>query len=70
MSLELTITLMIAGLGVFALAAWRGGRRADPARGVRLIPWTPIAVLAAVFTLTVFAHFLSFFGIETGQRFR
>ncbi|MEO1040085.1 MAG: hypothetical protein AAFX09_11105 [Pseudomonadota bacterium] len=70
MSFELTIILMIAGLAVFGLAAWRGGRRADPLKGVRLIPWTPIAVLAAVFTLTVLAHLLSFYGIETGQRYR
>ncbi|PWE18850.1 hypothetical protein DDZ18_04475 [Marinicauda salina] len=58
---------MIAGLALFALAAWRGGRPADPLKGPRLVPWTLVAIFAGAFVLVVGAHFLSFFGIETGQ---
>jgi hypothetical protein len=31
------------------------------------VPWTLVAIFAGAFVLVVGAHFLSFFGIETGQ---
>lgn len=53
---------------LFALAAWRSGKPAEPGR-VRLIPWTLIMVVAGGVFMLVLAHFFSLFGIETGQGF-
>ena len=67
MPLELTLALMAAGTLVFAFAAWRTKAEPDPAKGPRLIPWTLIALTAAVFVILLAAHVVNLFGIETGR---
>lgn len=67
MSLPTTLILMAAGIAAFVFCAWRSGRPADPARGPRMIPWTLLMLASAVFVLTLGAHLLGFFGIETGR---
>ncbi|WP_019959914.1 hypothetical protein [Woodsholea maritima] len=69
--MDFTTTLIVLTICValFGLSAWRSSHRADPNRGVRLIPWTFLALIFAVFSLVVLAHFVSFFGITTGGRF-
>ena len=44
----LTIILLVAGLGVLALAAWRHGRPPEPEKGPRMIPWMLIVLVAAL----------------------
>ena len=68
--MSFTLTSILLGLGVFifGVSAWRSSLRADPMRGVRLIPWRFITLLSAVYVLVILAHFVSFFGIQTGGR--
>lgn len=69
MSSEVLITLGVlagsAGLAVFGL--WWGGRPADPMR-TRLIPWTPVVLIATFAAVLALVHLLNLAGLETGQR--
>lgn len=64
-----TAILLAIAVSLFAFCAWRSSFRADPNRGVRLIPWTFLCLTSAVISLVILAHFVSFFGITTGGRF-
>ena len=59
---------MVAAAAVFAAAAWRSNKPAQPGR-VRLIPWTLIMIFSAGFFMLLLAHFFGHFGIETGRGF-
>jgi hypothetical protein len=68
MTLPVTIALMAATAALFALAAWRSGKPAEPGR-IRLIPWTLIMVFSGGFFMLLLAHLFGHFGIETGRGF-
>ncbi|MDP3802600.1 hypothetical protein [Brevundimonas sp.] len=55
MSLNLTLALIVAALALAVFAGWRGSRPWDPRRGVRMIPWRFVMLLAgaAVFILAI-----------------
>jgi hypothetical protein len=68
MTLPITLLLMLATAGLFALAAWRSGRPSNPLKP-RLIPWTLLSIASGVFFMMLLAHVFSHFGFVTGQRF-
>ena len=55
--MDMTATLALIGTAVALaiFAGWRGSRPSDPIRGVRMVPWRLIMLLAgaAVFILVV-----------------
>jgi hypothetical protein len=55
MSMILTLGLIAAAVALAVFAGWRGARPWDPRRGVRMIPWRFIMILAgtAIFLLVV-----------------
>lgn len=65
-----TLALLAAGLAIFGLAALLTGRAPDPAKGPRMIPWTMVALTAAVFCLVMIVHLVNLMGVETGGRMR
>ena len=69
MTLPMTLSLMAANAGLFALTAWRASRPSEPPK-VRMIPWTLLTILLGAIFLFLLAHLFGHFGIETGQGFR
>ncbi len=55
MDLTLTLALTGAAIALAIFAGWRGARPWDPRRGVRMMPWRLIMLLAGagVFVLVV-----------------
>lgn len=55
MDMPLTLLLTAAAVALAVFAGWRGSRRWDLRRGVRMIPWRLIMLLAgaAVFVLVI-----------------
>jgi hypothetical protein len=55
MSMILTLGLIAAAVALAVFAGWRGARPWDPRRGVRMIPWRFIMILAgtAIFLLVI-----------------
>lgn len=51
----MTLGLTAAALALAVFAGWRGARPWDPRRGVRMVPWRFIMVMAgtAVFLLAI-----------------
>ena len=69
MSSEVLITLgvLVGSAGLAAFGQWRGGRPADPMRP-RLIPWTPVVLIATFAAVLALVHLLNLAGLETGRR--
>lgn len=68
--MDWTVTLSVAAVAtaVAGFAGWRGARPSNPARGVRLVPWRFVMVLAAAIVLLALVHAANMMGIETGRR--
>jgi hypothetical protein len=67
MSLLITLALMALDAALFAFAARRGGRPSDPLRP-RMVPWTPVAILAGVVFILLLAHLFALMGLEPQNR--
>lgn len=67
MTLNVTIALLGAALGVALFAAWRGAKPSDPMRGPRLIPWRFIMVTASAMALFLLVHLVNLLGMTTGR---
>ena len=65
MSLELTVILLIAAIGLSVLA-WIMQRRQREGFDPPLVPWTAVQVVAVVIALLMAAHLVS---LATGKPF-
>ncbi|EDP66683.1 hypothetical protein BAL199_16518 [alpha proteobacterium BAL199] len=65
MSLELTVILLIAAIGLSVLA-WIMQRRPREGFDPPLVPWTAVQVVAVVIALLMAAHLVS---LATGKPF-
>lgn len=63
MSLSLTLGLIAAAVALTVFAGWRGSRPWDPRRGVRMIPWRFIMLLAAVAVFVLVIHVGTLMGV-------
>lgn len=63
MSLTVTIVLIVAALGLAVFAGWRGARPWDPRKGVRMIPWRMIMLLAGACAFILLIHLAALMGI-------
>lgn len=63
MDMTLTLALIVAALGLTVFAGWRGARPWDPRRGVRMIPWRPIMLLAGTGVFILVIHLGTLLGV-------
>ena len=63
MSLTLTLALLVAAVGLAVFAGWRGARPWDPRRGVRMIPWRLMMLLAGTGIFILLVHLGTLLGV-------
>ncbi len=63
MDMTLTLALIGAALALAVFAGWRGARPWDPSRGVRMIPWRLIMLLAGTGIFILLIHLGSLLGV-------
>jgi ABC-type glycerol-3-phosphate transport system permease component len=63
MSLTLTLALIVVAVALTVFAAWRGSRPWDPRRGVRMIPWPFVMLLAAAMVPILVIHLAALLGM-------
>ena len=63
MSLPLTLVLIAAAVALTVFAGWRGSRPWDPRRGVRMIPWPFVMLLAAAMVPILVIHLAALLGV-------
>jgi hypothetical protein len=63
MELPITIALTIACLVVAVFSGWRGAQPPDPLRGVRMVPWRGIMLLAAALLLVLIVRLADQLGL-------
>ena len=63
MDMTLTLALTAAALALAIFAGWRGARPWDPRRGVRMMPWRLIMLLAAAGAFLLIVHLAALLGL-------
>lgn len=63
MSLTVTLALLAAVLALAVFAGWRGSRPSQPHRGVRMVPWRFIMILAAAAGFLLIVHLAALLGL-------
>ena len=63
MSLTVTAALLAAVVALMIFAGWRGGRPSQPHRGVRMVPWRLIMILAAAVAFLLIVHLAALLGM-------
>lgn len=63
MSLSVTLILIVAAVALTVFAGWRGARPWDPRKGVRMIPWRIIMLLAATAVFILAIHLAALMGM-------
>jgi hypothetical protein len=63
MSLSVTLILIVASVALTVFAGWRGARPWDPRKGVRMIPWRIIMLLAATAVFILAIHLAALMGM-------
>jgi len=63
MSMIVTLGLIAACLALAAFAGWRGARPWDPSRGVRMVPWRLIMLLAGTGVFILLIHVGALLGV-------
>ncbi|WP_426029175.1 hypothetical protein [Brevundimonas sp. TWP2-3-4b2] len=61
--MTLTLALIGATLALAIFAGWRGARPWDPRRGVRMIPWRLIMLLAGTGIFILLIHLGTLLGV-------
>lgn len=64
MDLTTTVILIVVSLTIAVVCGWLGARPADPRRGVRMMPWRAMMLLAAAFALILLPHLASLLGVS------
>ena len=62
MDKSLTFTLLVASVALAVFAGWRGARPWEPSRGVRMVPWRFLMMLAGAATFFLLVHLATLFG--------
>jgi uncharacterized membrane protein YoaK (UPF0700 family) len=62
-----TLINLLCGVAAFALCSWRA-QRPPVLNRVRMIPWTTLSLVAAVWAIFMLVHVVNLLGIETGRR--
>jgi hypothetical protein len=55
-----------AGLVAFAFSHWQASRPPTPGRA-RMLPWTALSLIAALWTLMMIVHAVNLLGVTTGR---
>ena len=63
MDMTLTLALTGAAVALAIFAGWRGARPWDPRRGVRMMPWRLIMLLAGAGVLILVVHLGTLLGV-------
>ena len=63
MDMALTLTLIGGAVALAIFAGWRGARPWDPRRGVRMIPWRVIMLLAGTAIFILLVHLGTLLGV-------
>ena len=63
MDMTTTLALIGAALALAVFAGWRGARPWDPRRGVRMIPWRLIMLLAGTGIFILLVHLGTLLGV-------
>lgn len=63
MDMTTTLALIGAALALAIFAGWRGARPWDPRRGVRMIPWRLIMLLAGTGIFILLIHLGTLLGV-------
>jgi len=63
MSLPLTLGLIVVAVALTVFAGWRGSRPWDPRRGVRMVPWRFVMLLAAASVSILVIHLAALMGM-------
>lgn len=63
MSLSLTLALLAGAVALAVFAGWRGSRPSQPHRGVRMIPWRFVMILAGAGILVLVVHVAALLGM-------
>jgi hypothetical protein len=57
----------LAGLCAFGACYWQASRAPIPGKP-RMLPWTALSIIAALWTLMMLIHAVNLLGVTTGQR--
>lgn len=63
MSLSVTLALVVAAVALAVFAGWRGALPSQPHRGVRMIPWRLVMMLACALVLLLVVHLAALLGV-------
>ena len=63
MDMTTTLALIGAALALAVFAGWRGARPWDPRRGVRMMPWRLIMLLAGTGIFILLIHLGTLLGV-------
>ena len=63
MDMTVTLALTAAALALAIFAGWRGARPWDPRRGVRMMPWRLIMLLAGAGVFILVIHLGTLLGM-------
>jgi hypothetical protein len=63
MDMTLTLALTGAAIALAIFAGWRGARPWDPRRGVRMMPWRLIMLLAGALVFILVIHLGTLLGV-------
>ena len=64
MDMTTTLALIGAALALAVFAGWRGARPWDPRRGVRMMPWRLIMLLAGTGIFILLIHLGTLLGVQ------
>jgi len=65
MNMTVTLALIAAGIAATVGCGWMGARPKDYLKP-RVIPWTMLMLVGAMFVLVMVIHLLGLFGMNTG----
>ncbi len=67
MTLEISLAVTAALLGLALFAAWRGAQPPDFMKGVRMIPWRGVMLFSSAGVVFMLVHVVNLLGFTTGR---